>query len=62
MRLLHNFKVLINYVIKRILKNLTSEFDQVMRDLQFSMIASAEEQWEIDWDTLSEEIADMKKV
>ena|ERR1051325_4732450 len=49
-------------IIKENFENLTSEFDQVMRDLQFSTIVSAEEQREIDRDTLREEIADMKKV
>ena len=48
--------------IKENFETLTSEFDEVMRDLQFSTIVSAEEQREIDSETLREEIADMKKV
>src|SRR4051812_16214586 len=46
--------------IKENFEILTSEFDEVMRDLQFSTIVSAEEQREIDQETLREEIADMK--
>jgi hypothetical protein len=49
-------------VIKENFKSLTNEFDQVMKDLQFSTIISAEEQREIDRITLKDEITDMKKV
>lgn len=48
--------------IKENFKSLINEFDQVMKDLQFSTIISAEEQREIDRITLKEEITDMKKV
>ena len=48
--------------IKENFVTLTSEFDEVMRDLQFSTIVSAEEQRDIDQETLREEIADKKSL